>query len=93
MQQTCHLLDYVATHPNAILSYTKSNMILSVHSGASYLSKPKAQSRTFLSNGTDDAPSNGAILNTSQIIKSVMSLAAEAELGALFLNMHKAMPC
>ena len=36
----------------------------------------------------DDAiPSNnGAFLNVSQIIKSVMSSAAEAKLGALFIN-------
>jgi hypothetical protein len=97
MQQTRHLLDYVATHPDAILSYTKSNMILSVHSDASYHSKPKVQScagrHFFLSDSTEDAPNNGAILNTSQIIKSVMSLATEAELGALYLNARKAMPC
>ena len=42
LQQTHHLLDYVATHPDAILSYTKSNMILGIHSDTSYLSKPKA---------------------------------------------------
>jgi hypothetical protein len=94
MKQTRHLLDYVATHPNAILSYAKSNMILSIHSNASYHNKPKTQSHTsghfFLS---DDAPNNGAILNTSQIIKSVMSLAVEAELGALYLNACKAVPC
>jgi hypothetical protein len=46
MQQIRHLLDYIATHGNVILSYAKSNMILSIHSNASYLSKPKAQSRT-----------------------------------------------
>ena len=36
----------------------------------------------------DDAiPSNnGAVLTVSQIIKSVMSSDAEAELGALFIN-------
>jgi hypothetical protein len=57
----------------------------------------KAQSHAgghfFLSDGPDDTPNNGAILNTSQIIKSVMSLAAEAELGALYVNARKAMPC
>jgi hypothetical protein len=62
-------------------------MILSVNSNASHLSKPKAQSCTgrhfFLSDGSDNVPNNGAILNTSQIIKSAMSLAAEVELGAL----------
>ena len=29
---------------------------------------------------------NGAVLNISQIIRAVMSSAAEAELGALFIN-------
>jgi hypothetical protein len=97
MQRTHHLLDYVATHPDAILSYAKSNMILGIHSDASYLSEPKARSRAgghfFLSDGTDEAPNNGAILNISQIIKSVMSSAAEAELGALYINAREAVPC
>jgi hypothetical protein len=33
---------------------------------------------------------NGAILNISQIIRAVMSTAAEAELGALFINVKTA---
>ena len=97
MQQTCHVLDYVVTHPNAIISYAKSNMILNVHSNASYLTEPKACSHAgghfFLSDGTGNAPNNGAILNTYQIIKSVMSSAAEAELGTLCINAHEAAPC
>ena len=32
------LLDYVATNPDAILTYKKSSMVLTVHSDASYLS-------------------------------------------------------
>ena len=47
----------------------------------------------FLSNGTDEAPNNGVILNISQIIKSVMSSAAEAKLGALYINEREAVPC
>jgi hypothetical protein len=97
MQRTRDLLNYVATHPEAILSYVKSNMILGIHSDASYLSEPKAGicagRQLFLSNSTNKAPNNGAILNISQIIKSVMSLAAEAELGALYINTQKAIPC
>ncbi len=42
MQRTRHLLDNVATLPNSIISYAKSNMILGVHSDVSYLSEPKA---------------------------------------------------
>ncbi len=87
----------MATHPNAILTYAKSNMILDIHSNASYLSKPKARSRAgghfFLSDGTDKAPNNGAILNISQIIKSIMSSTAKAKLGALYINAREAVPC
>jgi hypothetical protein len=37
--------------------------------------------------GTEYIPiNNGALLNISQIIRAVMSLAAEAKLGALFIN-------
>jgi hypothetical protein len=37
--------------------------------------------------GNEDIPiNNGAVLNLLQIIKAVMSLAAEAKLGALFIN-------
>jgi hypothetical protein len=38
------LLDNVATNPDATLTYKKSDMVLAVHSDASYLSKPSAQS-------------------------------------------------
>jgi hypothetical protein len=37
--------------------------------------------------GTEDIPiNNGAVLNITQIIRAVISLAAEAKLGALFIN-------
>ena len=79
MEQTRHLLNYATTQPDAILSYAKSDMILSIQSDASYLSEPKAQSHAggcfFLSNGTGKAPNNGPILNIFQIIKSIMSSA------------------
>ncbi len=42
MQQTLQLFDYLATQEDAVLSYHASNMVLAVHSDASYLSKPKA---------------------------------------------------
>jgi hypothetical protein len=38
-------LDYAASHQDAILTYQASDMVLIVHSDASYLSKPKARSR------------------------------------------------
>ncbi len=35
-------LDYAATHQDAIITYHASDMVLVVHSDASYLSEPKA---------------------------------------------------
>jgi hypothetical protein len=65
-------------------------MVLAIHSDASYLSEPKARSRAggqmFMSSNDDIPTNNGAVLNISQIIRAVMSSAAEAELGALFIN-------
>ena len=39
-----------------------------------------------MSSDTDDPPNNGAILNISKIMTSVNSSAADAELGALYIN-------
>ncbi len=94
MKLTKILLDYVATHPDAILTYEKSDMVLAVHSNASYLSETGARSRTgghfFMSSDIEDPPNSGAIINTSNIIKSVMSSAAEAELAGLYINASQA---
>ena len=69
-------------------------MILNVHSDASYLIEPKARSRAgghyFLSDDSENPENNGAVLNVAQIIKNVMSSAAEAEIGALFINSRQA---
>jgi hypothetical protein len=45
MDALVQLLDYAATHPDATIRYYKNDMILYVHSDASYLSEPKARSR------------------------------------------------
>ena len=71
-------------------------MVLAVHSDASYLSEPSARSRVgshfFCLTNTEDPPNNGAVLNISKILKAVMSSASEAELGALYINAHEAIP-
>ncbi len=69
-------------------------MKLAIHSNASYLSEPKARSRAgghmFLA-GTEEIPiNNRAVLSIFQIIKAVMSSAAEAELDGLFINLKTA---
>jgi hypothetical protein len=90
------LLDYLATNPDAILTYKKSDMVMAVHSDASYLSEPAARSQAgghfYCSSNMDDPPNNGAVLNISKILKAVMSSAAKAELGALYINAREAIP-
>jgi hypothetical protein len=39
-----HLLDYTGTYPDAILWYTRSNMVIHIHSNASYLAVLEAYS-------------------------------------------------
>jgi hypothetical protein len=88
------LLDYYATQEEAIKTYSASKMILAVHSDAGYCNEKKLRSRAgghfFLSNDDEFPPNNGAILTVATIIKAVMSSAAEAELGVLYLNAKEA---
>eukprot|EP00804_Cyclotella_cryptica_P019676 CCRYP_016442-RA/>CCRYP_016442-RA protein AED:0.39 eAED:0.39 QI:0/0/0/1/1/0.5/2/0/309 len=90
-------LDYMATHPDATIRYYASDMILNVHSDASYLSVPNAHSQAagifFL--GSLPHPNKPILLNgiihvLCTILRFVAASAAEAELGALFLNAKEA---
>jgi hypothetical protein len=97
MKQVNQFLDYMWTHPDAIIRYRASDMIHNVYSDASYLSAPKARSRAggyfflgCLPRGGDPIKLNGAIHVTCTILKLVAASAAEAELGALFLNGQEA---
>ena len=73
-------LDYMASQEEAVLTYKVSDMVLTIHRDASYLSEPKACSRAgghmFMSANDDIPTNNGAILNILQIIQAVMSSAA-----------------
>jgi hypothetical protein len=88
------LLDFVASQEEAVLTYWASDMVLAVHSNASYLNETKACSRAgghfFLTSDVTYPPNNGAILDIAQIIDAVMSSTAEVELGALFINAREA---
>jgi hypothetical protein len=97
MDAAVHLLNYAATHPDATVRMRKSDMILYVHSDASYLSEPKARSRVggyFYLGGKDEPPDNpqpnGAIHIESRIMRNIMASASEAETGALFHNGQEA---
>ena len=73
-----HLLDYCATYPNVGLRFDKNDMILNIHSDASYLVAPYAKSRIngyfFLSSNptiktSHNAPIECKILHHQQNIK------------------------
>ena len=96
MSKLTHILDYVATHPDASITYRASDMVLAAESDASYLSAPKARSRLGAVHYLTEQPTvvdgkvtspirrNGAIHVTSKITKIVVSSAMEAEVGAAY---------
>jgi hypothetical protein len=101
MKAITQLLNYCATHPEAVMCYYASNMILYIKSDASYLSETKARSCTAgyhcLSNNPPNPkqppapndpspPMNGAIIVPCKVMREVLSSASEAKLAALFYN-------
>jgi hypothetical protein len=80
---TNQLLDYLATHPDTTIRYRASDMILHIHSDASYLSVSNARSRLgglfFLGNKPPEEDKlNGSILNVASVIKHVVASAVES---------------
>ena len=82
MKRVKQFLDYAASQEPAVLTYRKSGMVLGIHSDEGYLNETKARSRAgghfFMSENVQDSPNNGAVHNLAEIIKAVMSSAAEA---------------
>ena len=98
MEKAKHLLDYLATHHDATIRYRASDMIMNVHSDASYLSESGARSRAcghffmgWSPKDGDPIKLNGAFFTLCAILRFVVASAAEAELGALFLNCKEGM--
>ena len=101
---TVWLLNYAASHPNSTIQYSASDMVLHLHSDASYLSEPGACSRVggnyFLGNqSTDptktpltDSPINSPIHTVPKILHNVMASAAESKIGATLHNGQEAVP-
>jgi hypothetical protein len=78
---TNQMLDYLSTHPDATIRYHASDMVLHIHSDASYLSVSNARSRLgslfFLGNKPPEQDTlNGYILNVAAVIKNVVASAA-----------------
>jgi hypothetical protein len=94
---TNQMLDYSATHPDATIRYHASDMILHIHSDASYLSVSNARSRLgglfFLGKKSPEQDKlNGSILNVASVIRNVVASAAESEVGACFHNAQSGAP-
>jgi hypothetical protein len=73
---TNQLLNYLATHPDATIRYHASDMILHIHSDASYLSVSNTRSRLGGLFFCGDNPPhedniNGSILNVESAIKNL----------------------
>jgi hypothetical protein len=93
MDKAEQFLDYLATHPDATIRFRASDMILNIHSDASYLSEANTQSHAcshffmgWAPTDGDPIKLNGAFFTLCTILHFVVESAAEAELGALFLN-------
>ena len=84
------ILDYCATYPSDVIPYLSSDMVLCAHSDSGFHIERKGHSRSgahiFLSENNDMTRWNGPVITLAKIIKFVMSLASEAELGAMFIT-------
>ena len=76
MKKCKQFLGFAASQEEAISTFRASDMVLAIHSNASYLSEPKSRSRAeghhFLDTNNEQPKSNGAVLYVSHIIKAVM---------------------
>jgi hypothetical protein len=97
MEKAKHL-DYLATYLAAKIWFHASNMVMNVHLDASYLLEADACSELEGISLWDGPPShsdpiqlNGAFFTLCAILWFVVASAAEAELGALFLNCKEEM--
>ncbi len=93
MVRCTQLLDYLLHNADAKVHFIASDMILNIHSNASYLSEAKAPSRTcgiffmgWMQKNGELICLNGAFHVSSTILRFVVASAAEAKLGALYHN-------
>jgi hypothetical protein len=98
-QKVQMLMDYLHDHPDGVIRYHASDMILQLEADAAYLVLPKARSRAaawfILSNDPSTHPNpmdNAPIDVMCNTIKNVMSSAAEAETGGIYMATQRACP-
>ena len=87
------MLEYLDTYPDDGILYRASNMILSAHYDDGFHNESKGLSQEgshlFLSKDDPIPRWNGPVLSISQVIKFVMTSAAEAKLGSLYITALK----
>jgi hypothetical protein len=93
LEKRTQLLDYLASNSDAKGHYCASDMVMNIHSEASYLLEVNAQSRTcgnffmgWVPQDGEPIKFNGAFYVDSSILQFVVASAAKAELGTLFHN-------
>jgi hypothetical protein len=98
MERCIQLLDYLASNQNAKVRFHASDMVLNIHSDASYLSESGAQSCAcghffmgWMPHNGEPVKLNRAFYTSSSMMRFVVASAAEAELGALFHNCQTGM--
>ena len=97
-------LNYAASHPDAKICFSASNMILHIASNGSYLSETKSRSRVggifYLSSKLTkhnqaldcNHPFNSPFHVVAKILKMITSSAMETEVAATFYNAKEALP-
>ena len=98
MDQCIQLLDYLASNQDSKVRFHASDMVMNIHSDASYLSELGAQSCAcgnflmgWMPKNGKPIQLNGTFYTSSAIMRFVIASAAEAELGALFHNCRTGM--
>jgi hypothetical protein len=93
LEHCIQLLDYLASNLEAKVRYHASDMVMNIHSDASYLSETKSRSRAcghffmgWMPKNGEPIKLNGAFYVNTTILRFVVVSAAEAKLGALFHN-------
>ena len=93
------LMDYIHTYPDAVLRFHASDMVLTMETDAAYLVLPQARSRAaawFIFGNdpnTHERPMTNAPVHVMcNTIKNVMSSAAEAETGGIYMATQRACP-
>ena len=98
--QCIDLLNYLTTNQDAKVRLHASDMVMNIHSNASYLSETKSRSRScghffvgWMPKNDKPIQLNGAFYVNTIILRFVDASAAEAKLGAFFHNCQEGIIC